>query len=61
MKNSETFISVEDALELVLNASESFGTESVDFDKSLGAMLAIAVGVAPSDSPVKPDEITAAS
>ena len=39
MKNSETFISVEEALTLVLGASETFGTETVEFQRSLGRVL----------------------
>ena len=39
MKNSEPFISVEEALALVLGAAETFGTESVGFKSSLGRVL----------------------
>lgn len=39
MDKSKSFISVEEALKLVLNAAESFGTEAVDFSKSLGRVL----------------------
>ncbi len=39
MKNSETFISVEEAIDLVLGAAESFGTESIDFKESQGRVL----------------------
>ncbi|MDN3641268.1 molybdopterin molybdotransferase MoeA [Lutimonas halocynthiae] len=39
MKNSESFISVKEAIDFVLNAAESFGTESIEFNKSLGRVL----------------------
>jgi len=39
MKNSETFISVKEALALVLGSAEAFGTESVEFSSSLGRVL----------------------
>jgi len=39
MKKSETFISVEEALALVLGAAETFGTEFIEFSDSLGRVL----------------------
>ncbi len=39
MKNSKSFISVEEAVSIVLSAAESFGTESIDFKESKGRIL----------------------
>jgi len=39
MKNSKSFISVEEAVQIVLAAAEPFGTESIDFKESQGRVL----------------------
>jgi len=39
MKHSKSFISVEEAVDIVLAAAESFGIESIDFKESQGRIL----------------------